>query len=83
MKVNPKLLLFVFVLLAVYQVNGVNAQTRHAYKIDLKIDFDKRSYSGVERVRWINRGEKATSVVYFHLYPKAPCRLPRDRRALH
>src|SRR6185436_12280734 len=26
-------------------------------------------YTGVERVRWINRGEKPTSIIYFHLYP--------------
>jgi hypothetical protein len=65
-RVNTKLVLFVFVLIAVH---NVNAQTRHAYKIDLKIDFDKRSYTGIERVRWINRGEKPSSVVYFHLYP--------------
>ena len=48
---------------------AVSAQTRHAYKIDLKIDFEKRTFSGVERVRWVNRGEKPTSVIYFHLYP--------------
>jgi Peptidase family M1 domain len=42
---------------------------RHFYKIDLKIDFDKLTYTGVERVRWINHGEKPTSIVYFHLYP--------------
>lgn len=50
---------------------NLNAQTpeRHFYKIDLKIDFDKLTYTGVERVRWINRGEKATSIIYFHLYP--------------
>ncbi len=47
----------------------MNAQTRHAYKIDLKIDFDKLSYTGLERVRWVNRGEKPSSVLYFHLYP--------------
>jgi len=53
----------------------VNAQTlpqqpeRHSYKIDLKIDFDNLTYTGTERVRWINRGEKPASVVYFHLYP--------------
>ncbi|HJU91745.1 MAG TPA: M1 family metallopeptidase [Pyrinomonadaceae bacterium] len=47
----------------------VNAQTRHVYKIDLKIDFDKLTYTGVERVRWVNRGEKPTSLIYFHLYP--------------
>ena len=53
----------------------LNAQTppqpaeRHFYKIDLKIDFDRLTYTGVERVRWINRGEKSTSIIYFHLYP--------------
>ncbi|HET9711804.1 MAG TPA: hypothetical protein VFP64_07980, partial [Pyrinomonadaceae bacterium] len=47
----------------------LNAQERHSYKIDLKIDFDKLTYTGVERVRWFNTGEKATSIVYFHLYP--------------
>ena len=58
---------------ATYQ--EVNAQTqpqqfdRHSYKIDLKIDFDNLTYTGTERVQWINRGEKPTSVIYFHLYP--------------
>ena len=66
MRVNTKLFLVVFVLIAVH---NVNAQTRHSYKIDFKIDFDKRSYTGIERVRWINRGEKPSSVLYFHLYP--------------
>ncbi len=42
---------------------------RHLYKIDLKIDFEKLTYTGVERVRWVNRGEKPTSIIYFHLYP--------------
>jgi len=54
---------------------NLNAQTpaqpaeRHVYKIDLKIDFDRLTYTGVERVRWVNRGEKPSSVIYFHLYP--------------
>lgn len=58
---------------ATYQ--EINAQTppkpaqKHSYKIELKIDFDKLTYTGVERVRWINRGEKASSIIYFHLYP--------------
>jgi aminopeptidase N len=55
--------------LAVLAVQNVAAQTRPSYKIDLKIDFDKLSYSGTERVRWANRGEKPTTVLYFHLYP--------------
>src|ERR1041384_491144 len=54
---------------ATYQ--EINAQTlpNHAYKIDLKIDFDHLTYTGVERVRWVNRGEKPSSIIYFHLYP--------------
>ena len=53
----------------------LNAQTppqpaeRHLYKIDLKIDFDRLTYTGSERVRWINRSDKPTSIIYFHLYP--------------
>src|SRR6185503_10910096 len=53
----------------------LNAQTApkqsdtHSYKIELKIDFDRLTYTGVERVRWVNRGEKPTSIIYFHLYP--------------
>ena len=53
----------------------VSAQTepepeqRHRYKIDLKLNNDLLSYTGTETVRWINRGEKPTSVIYFHLYP--------------
>lgn len=41
---------------------------RHKYWIDLDIDFDALSYTGSERVRWVNRGEKPTTVLYFHLY---------------
>jgi Peptidase family M1 domain len=42
---------------------------RHKYWIDFKIDFDNLSYIGSERVRWVNRGEKPASILYFHLYP--------------
>ncbi|HZN07832.1 MAG TPA: M1 family aminopeptidase [Pyrinomonadaceae bacterium] len=63
---NITLFLFVFAVLAAH---NVAAQTRHGYKIDFKIDFDKLSFTGVERVRWINRGEKPSNVLYFHLYP--------------
>ncbi|MDQ2920658.1 MAG: hypothetical protein M3R52_03435 [Acidobacteriota bacterium] len=41
---------------------------RHRYQIQLKIDFDSLSYNGSERVRWVNRGNDGTSVLYFHLY---------------
>ena len=41
---------------------------RQRYNIQLKIDFDALSYAGSERVRWVNRSDRANSVLYFHLY---------------
>ena len=49
--------------------NNTASHERHKYSIDLKLDFDNLSYSGSERVRWFNRGDKPSSLVYFHLYP--------------
>src|SRR5215207_11390901 len=69
------LCLFLWFVFMCCSAQGLIAQTpqqpaeRHSYKIDLKIDFDRLTYTGSERVRWINRGEKATSIIYFHLYP--------------
>jgi hypothetical protein len=40
----------------------------HHYQIQLKLDFESRTYSGSESVRWVNRDEHSASVVYFHLY---------------
>ena len=41
---------------------------RARYQVQLKIDFEARSYSGSERVRWVNRGERPSALLYFHLY---------------
>src|SRR5215813_9194786 len=41
---------------------------RSKYAIQLDIDFDALTYSGTERVTWVNRGDKSSSVIYFHLY---------------
>ncbi len=49
------------------QTSEQNA-ARFRYQIDLKLDFDSRSYTGMERVRWVNRDSKPTNVIYFHLY---------------
>jgi hypothetical protein len=38
------------------------------YRIQLKIDFDELSYSGIETVRWTNDSDRPTSAIYFHLY---------------
>src|SRR3982751_2005884 len=46
-----------------------NSTERNKYSIDFKIDLERLSYTGSERVRWINHGEKSVSVLYFHLYP--------------
>ena len=42
---------------------------RTLYHINIRLDFDARSYEGTERVRWMNRDDRPASVVYFHLYP--------------
>lgn len=39
-----------------------------SYRVDLKIDFDRRAFEGTERVVWRNRADSQTSVLYFHLY---------------
>lgn len=44
-------------------------EKRIRYQINLALDYEDRSYTGTERVRWINRGEHPTSTLYFHLYP--------------
>jgi hypothetical protein len=33
------------------------------------LDYENRSYTGTERVRWVNRGDHSTSTLFFHLYP--------------
>jgi hypothetical protein len=43
-----------------------SARTR--YDIQLSIDFDQRTYTGTERVRWVNQGSRPTATIYFHLY---------------
>ena len=50
------------------QEPGSKENERDRYQIQLKIDFDARSYTGSEQIRWFNRGDHATAVLYFHLY---------------
>ncbi|MEJ7713243.1 MAG: M1 family aminopeptidase [Pyrinomonadaceae bacterium] len=42
---------------------------RSSYQIHLSLDFENRSYAGLERVRWVNRDDRPASQVYLHLYP--------------
>jgi hypothetical protein len=54
---------------ALAQVAKTETFERHRYKIDIKLDFERLTYTGTQIVRWVNNGEKPTSVIYFHLYP--------------
>ena len=44
------------------------APARTLYQINFALDFDARTFSATERVRWTNRDNRPASVVYFHLY---------------
>jgi hypothetical protein len=44
-------------------------EKRIRYQIHLTLDFENRTYTGTERVRWVNRGDHTTSTLFFHLYP--------------
>src|SRR2546422_7506939 len=69
--------LFVLILVTLLTTTAAQTQTRQPlaqeqrthYRIQLTLDHENRTYSGIERVRWINRGDHSTSTLYFHLYP--------------
>ena len=67
--VSVSLCLTLPVVLGKSKQNG-NGETapRHKYQINLNIDFDRLSYTGSQRVTWVNRGDKPNSTIYFHLY---------------
>jgi hypothetical protein len=44
------------------------APARTLYQIIFSLNFDARTFSATERVRWVNRDTRPASVVYFHLY---------------
>jgi hypothetical protein len=50
------------------KVSNAVAPEHSRYEIDLELDFDNRSYKGVERLFWVNRTDRSISVLYFHLY---------------
>ena len=39
------------------------------YQIKLELDLDKRSYTGTQRVRWVNHDNDPAATLFFHLYP--------------
>ena len=47
------------------QANNEAAHFR--YRINLALDFAQRSYTGVERVRWINRDNRPASLIYLYV----------------
>src|SRR5436190_1181325 len=63
------LLLAILVLLTSVAAQNRELQpNRLRYEIKLAINFDERTYAGTEIVHWVNRGDHATSTIFFHLY---------------
>ncbi|HKC62953.1 MAG TPA: M1 family aminopeptidase [Pyrinomonadaceae bacterium] len=48
------------------------------YRINLQLDFDNRTYTGTEQLRWVNRDDHPTSTLYFHLYSNMRANLQRN-----
>jgi hypothetical protein len=46
-------------------------EKRIRYGIAVSLDFASRKYSGTERVRWVNRGDRSIGSLIFHLYSNA------------
>jgi hypothetical protein len=51
---------------------------RTRYRINLQLDFDGRNFTGTENVRFVNRDNRAASVLYFHLYANLRAPLQRN-----
>src|SRR5712691_9941857 len=47
----------------------ISTEKHSRYQITLAPDFENRTYTGTERVRFVNHGEHPVSTLYFHLYP--------------
>ncbi|HYO91472.1 MAG TPA: M1 family aminopeptidase, partial [Pyrinomonadaceae bacterium] len=58
-----------------------NAPERTRYSITLDIDVAARTYTGTERLRWINSSDRSTNVLYFHLYSNMRQVVPRGSQA--
>jgi len=41
---------------------------RTGYDINFALNFDERTFTGSERLRWVNEDDQPTNVLYFHLY---------------
>src|SRR5438128_8319518 len=68
---------FFATLISISLVFSTTARTRHSpaplernhYQIKLALDFENRTYTGSEVVRFVNRGERPATSLFFHLYP--------------
>ena len=47
---------------------GKPTTARTLYQIKFALDFDARTFTATERVRWVNDDDRPASAVYFHLY---------------
>src|SRR5436853_2042060 len=62
-------------MLAALFASSIVAQTQQTkenrthYQIHLALDIESRTYTGTERVRWVNQGDHPTATLFCHLYP--------------
>lgn len=54
---------------------------RTRYSITLDLDVSARTYTGTERLRWVNSSDRSTNVLYFHLYPNMRTSVQRAAQA--
>lgn len=60
------------------QAASTQATPRTHYRINLQLDFDARTFTGTERVRFVNHDDHPASVLYFHLYANQRNPTPRN-----
>ena len=55
---------------------------RNRYEIQLTVNPEQRTYTGSQRVRWINQGNRGASTLFFHLYSnlRVPGYLPPKKK---
>lgn len=62
------LLVFSFTILVSIRAQEKSFQPAR-YDITFDLDFEKRTFTGIERIGWTNNRTEPESILYFHLYP--------------
>src|SRR5437773_11287190 len=63
------------------ETSQTQSEPRTRYQLQIAIDFEKRSYTGTERVRFVNRGEHAVSSFFSTYFRIIRCRATQPSNA--